>query len=130
MKKEIAEKWVRLLRSGDFQQTYGRLRRDQEFEAVVSASNEPRGHCCLGVLCELAKGEGAIEGYVGSEIFLPMDVAAWAGTNGYNPALLFPVEESAWAGVEGELQLAELNDSKEWDFGRIADLIEERWEEI
>ena len=130
MRKEVAMKWVAALRSGEYQQTYGRLRRDQEFEAVVSASNEPRGHCCLGVLCELAKAEGAAVSYLASDIYLPDEVWTWAGTDGNNPVLTIPVEESPVLGLTGSLQLTELNDSKEWSFGRIADLIEERWEEL
>ena len=134
MKKEIAEKWVGYLRSGEFKQSYGRLYREVDLRIESPAGRplalEPAGHCCFGVLCELAKDEGAIEGYLGNEIYLPDDVWTWAGTDGNNPALSFPVEESAWAGLEGDLMLTELNDSKEWSFEDIADLIERRWEEI
>ena len=41
MDKELKEKWVAALRSGDYGQTTGCL-------------VDGRGHCCLGVLCEVA----------------------------------------------------------------------------
>ena len=41
MKKEIKDKWVAALRSGEYQQAYGRLRDDNSF-------------CCLGVLCDIS----------------------------------------------------------------------------
>ena len=135
MRKEVAMKWVGFLRSGDFQQTYGRLRREEPYKAILSWGDEPAGHCCMGVLCELAAAEGIIEGFLSSDIYLPEEVWTWAGTDGNNPVLSFPVEESpapesVLTGLTGVLQLTELNDSKEWSFERIADLIEERWEEL
>jgi hypothetical protein len=45
MKKEIAKKWVKALRSGKYKQGKGYLKQ-------FTTKNEPR-HCCLGVLCEL-----------------------------------------------------------------------------
>ena len=129
MRKEVAMKWVGFLRSGDFQQTYGRLRRDEPYKAILSWGDEPAGHCCMGVLCELAAAEGIIESFLSSDIYLPEEVWTWAGTDGNNPVLSFSVEDPG-IGLTGELQLTELNDSKEWSFERIADLIEERWEEL
>ena len=45
MKKEIAKKWVKALRSGKYKQGKGFLKQ-------LNKDGEPR-HCCLGVLCEL-----------------------------------------------------------------------------
>lgn len=45
MKKQIAKKWVKALRSGKYKQGKGYLKQ-------FNSKNEPR-HCCLGVLCEL-----------------------------------------------------------------------------
>ena len=45
MKKEIAKKWIKALRSGKYKQGKGYLKQ-------FTSKNEPR-HCCLGVLCEL-----------------------------------------------------------------------------
>lgn len=46
MKKEIADKWVAALRSGNYKQTTGMLNRNNE------------SFCCLGVLCEIAIKDG------------------------------------------------------------------------
>jgi hypothetical protein len=51
MKKEIAERWVAALRSGEYKQTkniLGRVDGDEKY------------YCCLGVLCELAVEDGII----------------------------------------------------------------------
>jgi hypothetical protein len=42
MKKEIRDKWLAALRSGEYEQTTGILR------------NTTPAYCCLGVLCEVA----------------------------------------------------------------------------
>mgnify|MGYP007046850129 CR=1 FL=1 len=45
MKKDIAKKWVKALRSGKFKQGQGTLKQ-YDSEGNIK-------HCCLGVLCEL-----------------------------------------------------------------------------
>lgn len=42
MDKELKQKWIDALRSGEYKQTKGTLR-------------DTNGHCCLGVLCDVAK---------------------------------------------------------------------------
>lgn len=51
MNKDIAKKWVKALRSGDYIQTEGNLRRNDpdNKEDILSLRN---GYCCLGVLSE------------------------------------------------------------------------------
>lgn len=51
MKKEVAEKWVKALRSGEFKQTRKVLSQDDHDGAGPS-------FCCLGVLCEIS-GKGS-----------------------------------------------------------------------
>jgi len=51
MKIEIADKWIAALRSGEYQQTVGRL-------------YDGRGYCCLGVLCKIL-GEKFRQSYDG-----------------------------------------------------------------
>lgn len=46
MNPEIKKKWVEALRSGEYEQTEGQLRVDDE-------KGKPVGYCCLGVLCEV-----------------------------------------------------------------------------
>ena len=72
MKKSIANKWVKALRSGKYTQTKNNLCNDV-------------GHCCLGVLCELyikdtkdnIKSKNGTFG--GEDELLPPRVMTWAG---------------------------------------------------
>jgi len=76
MKKSIANKWVKALRSGEYTQTQTKL-----------CDNE--GHCCLGVLCELyikdtkrnikGKGRYSFATFDGETELLPSCVMKWAG---------------------------------------------------
>lgn len=48
MDKELKDKWVAALRSGEYKQTKGKFH---------DTTRETGGYCCLGVLCEVAKPE-------------------------------------------------------------------------
>ena len=78
MNKRIKKLWVKALRSGKYKQGRGRLRRRSG--SVVT-------YCCLGVLCEVAKSEGVISRYTGSDGF-PIDkILKWAELPDDNPRL-------------------------------------------
>lgn len=138
MKKEIKERWVAALRSGEYAQTRQRLADDD-------------GFCCLGVLCEIAEQDQVVikSGSGGRFMYtskvdtedcelsiLPMAVADWAEF-GSNPVLDVPLKffsEEQIAKVndqdrifDGRIRssLAELNDYFHFDFNKIADVIEE-----
>jgi len=49
MKKEIADKWIKALQSGDYKQTRGKM------------SNCKGGYCCLGVLSDIYAKEKKVE---------------------------------------------------------------------
>jgi len=67
VKKSIADKWIKALRSGKYKQTKGKLKGKV-------------GYCCLGVLCEISgKDEFKSKGYLGSFETLPKEVVSWAG---------------------------------------------------
>ena len=91
MKKEIAKRWIKALRSGKYKQ-------GQSFLKQYDTKNQPR-HCCLGVLCELYNdsmkknhkktlttktfddglfSNGCVK-FGGKEDFLPISVRKWAG---------------------------------------------------
>jgi hypothetical protein len=53
MDPDVRDAWVAALRSGEFAQTTGKLTR-----VVRTGVDAPTGHCCLGVLCELARRAG------------------------------------------------------------------------
>ena len=116
MKKEIADKWVAALRSGEYKQTTGQL-----------ANVERTEHCCLGVLCEMAIKDG-----VDVEVDVrPHDVYFDENSAG------LPDKVQNWAGIftangvlNGGITIAALNDDEQYDFGRIANIIEESWREL
>lgn len=114
MKKKIADKWVKALRSGKFKQTQGQLQ-------------DAEGFCCLGVLCILAEQEG-------------VDVAR--KTYKHGPHLKGGVLEyqkavMEWADLSSDdgffelsgisSSLVDKNDSGE-SFEEIADFIEKHYE--
>lgn len=95
MKTRIKKKWLEALRSGEYEQTLGKLR-------------DERGFCVYGVLCDLhAKetgGEWDGSAYLGKKGSLPGEVAGWAGLPATDPTI-----ERA-AARPRKVTLLELND--------------------
>jgi hypothetical protein len=133
MKKEIADLWVKALRSGEYRQCQGAL-----------IHRDEGSFCCLGVLCDIharTTGQGSwdperIQGYFtysgdrqtgvdsGS---LPYDVSVWASTNSSDPEVsLVPIPEQ----TSDFTTLAGLNDDHGYTFNQIADVIEANWENL
>lgn len=124
MNREIGEKWVAALRSGDYEQyTTGGLK-----SPVVD-----NRMCCLGVLADLYAKEHGVEwvGHpnrpiiLGESNFLPLDVRKWAGLSGIysnNPLVKFGYYQDE----PEEHDIAFLNDSGKVPFPMLADLIEEQ----
>jgi hypothetical protein len=116
MKTEIKQKWVEALRSGEY--TQGKLR-----------LYNGRSYCCLGVLCNLYMNEKNETWYYlisetsdnyycdGESELLPVAVMDWAELNSGNGDPLVNVD------VEIK-SLAELNDTLNYTFAQIADVIE------
>lgn len=114
--QENRAKWVAALRSGKYNQS-------------VVCLKEPRenGYCCLGVLCSVyEKTTGNVlpkteSGYydVEEETLAPFpQVKEWVGLKG---------DQGSFASTKGvpATMLTTLNDTyEEWDFNKIADLIE------
>lgn len=101
MNAKVKRLWLKALRSGGYKQGTGQLKRGRK---------DPR-HCCLGVLEEVAKDEGVIKSFRGTNGFLDDKVIQWAGLVSQCPS------------VAGN-SLAFLNDNGK-DFNYIADQIEE-----
>jgi hypothetical protein len=81
MNPQIKQKWVSALRSGEYQQTQERLRKED-------------GFCCLGVLCDLYIKENNVEWEIDEDdmyryekhfTVLPPSVVEWAGVEDSNP---------------------------------------------
>jgi hypothetical protein len=124
MLNKNAKKWVKALRSGEYNQTTGVLA-DQD------------GYCCLGVACNLYQAENddlEVEkneksNAVGRELTYTFD-----GESG-----TLPDKVTNWLGLVNEdgsfhedlqlVSLAELNDNGT-PFERIADIIEEQQEQL
>lgn len=118
--KEVIEKWVAALESGDYPQTQGALN--------TTDDDGNHSYCCLGVLCELAADEGLIEpadhygAYAYTEYgveymeggVLPPPVRGWAGLRYSNPDVAVNDERRS---------LTALNDRDMLTFPVIADII-------
>lgn len=116
MKKEIADLWVKALRSGEYKQGKYRLEHNGRF-------------CCLGILCKLAgpeiapRSETALQAvyYDGQTSSLPDSVMEWSGMSTREGGL--PPSADGWP------FLSVHNDSGT-PFPEIADLIEKHWEAL
>jgi hypothetical protein len=125
MNKEVAEKWVAALRSGEYTQAREQLRKNNN-------NNDQLNYCCLGVLCDLAVKE---------------DVTKWKDTekDNYRPDNFLRntdvVPNSSvqiWAemkNVNGTYEpekpnLWQLNDDHGKTFLEIADIIEQNYEAL
>jgi hypothetical protein len=152
MKQEVADLWVEALRSGDYEQATGTLAK------VDSRTGEVVGHCCLGVLCEVAIKNGVSldrashehTEYVDEDTdetevwydnitfddrddLLPQAVKDWAGirTNDGSVENNYPDGSAEEEEMDNEFSdsLAGLNDSGK-KFRDIANLIEKYTKEL
>ena len=121
MKKKVMKKWVKALRSGQYNQTEGALARHR---------NGEDGFCCLGVLCNIMQEEtGKLNVIYGGNTYrfndeegtLPKAVRIWAGME--NESGYFKYKN----GKAGEL--TDLNDNGK-SFKQIANVIEKNCENI
>jgi len=123
VKKEIRDKWLKALRSGNYEQTTNCLK-------------DLKGYCCLGVLCEIARDEKVViwdkhEQMYGekddSDTFngehLPEAVSKWAGLDREDPTVNYV---SDYNDNKVPTYLSGLNDKTKLSFKQIADLIEEQ----
>lgn len=122
MREDIAKKWVKALRSGEYKQ------------GSYSLRNEKNEFCCLGVLCNIHAQEHPVlaatqissKTYLGSSSYLPFEVKEWAEMTskcGQLPSGKFTV------GNEDYYDLAQMNDEGN-DFATIANWIESNYKEL
>lgn len=119
--------WVAALRSKKFKQVNGNLKR------ISLITDEVIGHCCLGVICELAIEHGVAIHTLTAAHGEGAESAAvlFSGSTGY-----LPTQALAWLGIEGSEQgdivissepngdpitAVTANDNLGWDFEKIAD---------
>jgi len=112
MKKDIAMKWIKALRSGDYIQGQAELR------------NLNNKYCCLGVLCEITKLDHGYNDY--TELpdekgrmnhFLSKELLEFTG-----------IKTKCGDYINGNL--VNDNDTREHSFEEIANTIEKHWKEL
>lgn len=120
MKKEIADKWTKALRSGEYKQGAGALKRDDCY-------------CCLGVLCDISglgewdnrarSSEQASYRIMGMlRVLGAFDmVQEWAGLISPNGVAKNKHEESS---------LVYKNDKENLSFSQIADYIDANYQNL
>lgn len=124
MNQEVKAKWLTALRSGDYKQAQGALK-------------DNTGFCCLGVLCDVYdkehKQDNWTENSIGDGLHInshglpSATVMKWAGLptdetslGDNNPKTSIP--HSKYTTMR--LGVADLNDSGNYNFNQIADIIE------
>ena len=126
LKPEVKQQWIAALRSGEYKQAFGGLR------------NHHNAMCCLGVLCNLhaqahpdiAEAQPVKTAYMGEIGVPPPAVMKWAfdhWTN--NDHRVVPFREHCYDARDrktygGHTHLATLNDSREYSFKQIANVID------
>lgn len=150
MKQEVAELWTEALRSGDYDQATGTL------VQIDTNSGDVVGHCCLGVLCDLAVKAGVAVDYEGptkhvgeydptdpedmywtgvtydsNDALLPPSVRDWAGMKTSDGTVDIPWDAPDNSEMENDWtdSLAGMNDSGK-TFRDIANLIEKYTKEL
>lgn len=113
MNRKVKKLWLEALRSGEYRQTYGRLR--------TRCGNS---FCCLGVLCDLHRKEHKdmawkYTAYIDTETALPNAVMKWAGLKQQDPKI------NGGKDLHGVVidTLSRLNDLGR-PFSKIADIIQ------
>lgn len=127
MNKDIRERWLERLESGEIKQTRGYLGR-------------PSGsRCCLGVLCDIAVEDGIIAApvedmvrqhtkqskflrYEGEMGMLPRAVIVWAGLKDNGEVAVFYNDKHEALG-----DLVTRNDTSKYNFKKIAKIVREHF---
>jgi hypothetical protein len=144
---DIKRRWIEWLRANPNRQGFGSLHaidRGSEYNETTQIADGDK-FCCLGVLCHLAYLDGATQRWVkpasnlgenqslytygdpaklrlSSGGYLPPSVMEWAGLEDVNPrATMTRADQSDYLS-----SLAGLNDSQQYSFEAIADIIEEQ----
>lgn len=116
MNQEIKEKWVDALRSGNYKQGKSKLR------------NADNTFCCLGVLCDVVNPKPWQQysdnswSYQSNVEILPSDLYLAAGIT-----CTGDLKKLVHVGSTTYLTLAQMNDSGNFSFQQIADIIEEQF---
>jgi hypothetical protein len=105
---EVKQQWVDALRSGEYEQTKGRLRRGNPLDPEDLDDGYTPGYCCLGVLCDLAVKAGVTQLHEER----PLEDSEYENERNYvsysygltenrKDGSVLPPEVAQWAGLEG-----------------------------
>lgn len=109
MNLEVKAKWLEALRSGKYKQGVGSLKQLHEDEIK---------HCCLGVLCDLARLEGIVIETTNTEVY------SFESDN-ESQYLYPPTAVYKWAGLtDDEAKPYARNNDEGYTFHQIANSIE------
>lgn len=118
MKKSIADKWIKELRNGKYNQTKYQLKDDN-------------GYCCLGVLCDISNLDKFDDNnfYLKRNRWLPDKVIKFAHLKSANGKLnnLNTYLSSLNDGIADEIYE---NSSLTLNFNEIADIIQINWKDL
>lgn len=103
MEKEIKDKWVKALRSGEYKQGSGQL-----------FCNVNNSYCCLGVLCKITEVPMHEDRYF-----------TFDDGQHYYATISTSFQKSVGLSYEQTDELIIMNDSKKYSFHEIANYIEE-----
>lgn len=132
MKKYWKDRWIKALRSGEYEQCGGQLKVTRDDKAYF---------CCLGVLCDLTKNRAGIKedweddggkrvpSFMGKSGSLPEEVCKLTGLleEEDEEGFRYPKWDGEYIGSKKEERsLAEDNDSGK-SFKQIANIIEKRF---
>ncbi len=128
MNADVKKAWLEALRSGEYKQAQGTLRREDSY-------------CCLGVLCDVYRKSGInndanwrrnestltynfTAGLTGGVAFVPpTPVIDWAEMNYDDPDVDY---QDPVSGFPRTIALTSCNDDLKLSFNQIADLIEKQ----
>lgn len=114
MDKTWKRRWVKALRSGEYQQGTGTLCRFDPREGSLQ-------FCCLGVLADIVDPDGwEMEDYEGNRTF---SNAHWGETGDWQLPEGIAIE-TGFLDPPTMAKLVNLNDNSRYDFDQIADWIE------
>jgi hypothetical protein len=124
MKKSVMKRWVAALRSGKYKRGTKYLKQQ---------TNGKVKHCCLGVLCEVAKVDW-VERWDTERTCTYQD----SDNGDYSGVPEYVQEFSGLKDCLGYFQdvsnrdrsISHMNDSGKYSFNKIADIIEKNWERL
>jgi hypothetical protein len=116
MKQNIKDKWISALRSGDYKQTFGRLRKDDCF-------------CVMGVLCDVVykenvldiswKAVGGIYYIDNNDTMISQKISNFVGLS-IRPVIINEYH------IKRINSLTRMNDRYNYSFNELADIIEDQ----